>query len=61
MHYCIYENECEHDCFGGCPYSADMCRCCIAVNWKDCIGCEYNKKGGDENESKSTQESVENH
>ena len=53
MHWCLYENDCTHNCFEDCPYQANMCSCCIAVNWKDCIGCEYNKKGDDENESKS--------
>ncbi len=61
MHYCLYEDGCTHNCFKDCSYSADMCSCCISVNWKDCIGCEYNKKGGDKNESKSTQETVENY
>ena len=61
MHWCLYENDCTHNCFKDCPYSADMCMCCISVNWKDCIGCKYYKKGGDKNESKSTQENVENY
>ena len=60
MHWCLYEESCSRNCFNDCPYSMDMCRCCISVSYKDCIGCEYNK-GGVNNESKSTQESVENH
>ena len=46
MHWCLYENDCTHNCFEDCPYSADMCRCCISANFKECVVCEYNKKGG---------------
>ena len=45
MHCCIYENTCSHDCNKDCPYSANMCSCCISVSYKDCIGCADNKKG----------------
>ncbi len=53
MHWCMYEGRCKHNCLTDCPYSTNMCGCCISVSYKDCIGCEYNKKGVEENACKS--------
>lgn len=58
MHCCLYENTCIHDCNNDCSYSEDMCRCCISVNYKDCIGCKYNNKGDVENACKNQEKTV---
>lgn len=58
MHYCIHENSCSHDCRYDCPYAANMCGCCISVSYKDCIGCEYNKKGDVKNACKNQEKTV---
>lgn len=55
-HTCIYMRLLYY-CNKNCPYLSDMCSCCISVSYKDCIDCKY-KKGGVDNESKSTQKDV---
>lgn len=55
MHWCLYEPNCTHDCDKDCPYKEDMCRCCVSVNYKDCKGCKYNKKGGEKNDNQEAQ------
>ena len=55
MHWCLYDPICGRNCDTDCPYKDDMCKCCVSVNYRDCKGCKYNKKGSEKDESQKSQ------